>query len=50
VCFKAHFNRRLEREVMNAQSPKSLNQDNFGILIWESWKKVPFGCKCGGET
>jgi hypothetical protein len=35
---------------MNAQSPGSPNQDNFGIALWESREKVPFGCKCGGET
>jgi hypothetical protein len=35
---------------MNAQSLESLNRDNFGIPLWESWEKVSFGCKCGGET
>jgi hypothetical protein len=35
---------------MNTQSPGSPNQDNFGIPLWESQKKVPFGCKCGGEA
>jgi len=34
---------------MNAQSPRSLNQDSFGTPLWESREKVPFGCKCGGE-
>jgi len=35
---------------MNAQSPKSRNRDNFETPLWESWEKVPFGCKCGSET
>jgi len=32
---------------MNAQSPGSPNRDSFGTPFWESWEKVPFGCKCG---
>jgi len=48
VCFKPHPNRRLEWEVMNAQSPGSPNRDSFGTPFWESREKVPFGCKCGG--
>jgi hypothetical protein len=35
---------------MNAQSLGSPSRDNFGTSLWESWEKVPFGCKCGGET
>jgi len=35
---------------MNAQSPESLTRDSFGTPLWESREKVPFGCKCGGET
>jgi hypothetical protein len=35
---------------MNAQSPGSPNRDNFKIPLFESWKEVPFGCKCGGVT
>jgi len=35
---------------MNTQSPGSPNQDSFGTPFWESWEKVPFRCKCGGET
>jgi hypothetical protein len=35
---------------MYAQSPGSLNRNNFGTALWESREKVPFGCKCGGET
>jgi hypothetical protein len=35
---------------MNAQNPRSPNQDNFGTPFWESQEKVSFGCKCGGET
>jgi hypothetical protein len=33
---------------MSCQSPESPNQDNFGTPLWESWEKVPFGCRCGG--
>jgi len=39
----------LGREVMNAQSPRSPNTDNFGTPFWESREKEPFGCKCDGE-
>jgi hypothetical protein len=35
---------------MNAQTLRSLNQDSFGTPLWESWEKVPFRYKCGGET
>jgi len=37
------------REVMNAQSLRSPNRDNFGTPLWESQEKEPFGCKCGRE-
>jgi len=32
---------------MNAQSPGSPNRDSFGIPLWESLEKEPFGRKCG---
>jgi len=35
---------------MNVQSPGSSNRNIFGTPFWESREKVPFGCKCGGET
>jgi hypothetical protein len=35
---------------MNAQSFGSPNRDNFETPLWESREKVPFGCKCNGET
>jgi hypothetical protein len=50
VCLRSHPDRRSRREVMNAQSPGSLNQDNFGTPLWESQEKVPFGCRCAGVT
>jgi hypothetical protein len=34
----------LGREVMNAQSPRIPNRDNFGTPLWESREKEPFGC------
>jgi hypothetical protein len=34
---------------MSTQSPGSPNQDSFGIPLWESREKEPFGCKCDGE-
>jgi len=49
VCFRPCPNRRLGREVMNAQSFGNLNRDSFRTSLWESREKVPFGCKCGGE-
>jgi hypothetical protein len=50
VCFRSRPNQRSEREVMNTQSPWSLNRDNFETPFWESWEKVSFGCKCDGEA
>jgi len=35
---------------MNAQSHGNPNWDSFGTPLWESREKVPFGCKCDGET
>jgi hypothetical protein len=35
---------------MNAQSPRSPNWDSFKTPLWVSREKVPFGCKCAGET
>jgi hypothetical protein len=35
---------------MNAQNLGNPNRDNFRTPLWESREKVPFGCKCGGET
>jgi hypothetical protein len=50
VYFRSHPNRRWGREVMNAQSLRSPNRDNFGTPLWESQEKVPFECKCGREA
>jgi hypothetical protein len=50
VCFRPCPNQRSGREVMNAQSPESPNQDSFETPLWESREKVSFGCKCGRET
>jgi len=50
LCLKPRYNPSLGQEVINAQSPESTNRDSFGIPLWESWEKVPFGCKCGDET
>jgi len=49
LWFRPCPNPNLRREVMNAQSPKSPNQDSFGTPLWESREKEPFKCKCGGE-
>jgi hypothetical protein len=50
VRFRPRPNRRLDREVMNAQSPMSPNRDNFGTPLWESRDKEPFECGWGGVT
>jgi hypothetical protein len=50
VCFKPHLNQRSEQGVMNSQSPRSPNRDNFGTPPWESREKVSFGCRCHGVT
>jgi hypothetical protein len=49
-CFRLHPSRRSEQEVMNAQSLGSPNRDSFETPLWESWEKVPFGCKCDREA
>ncbi len=35
---------RSGRKAMIVQSPGSLNRDSFGIPLWESQDKKPFGC------
>jgi hypothetical protein len=35
---------------MSAQSLGSPNRDSFGTPLWESRKKVPFGCRRDGVT
>jgi hypothetical protein len=50
VFFRPHPNRRLEREVMNAQNPGSPNRDSFGTPLWESRDKESFECGCSGVT
>jgi len=49
LCFRPHPDPSSGREIMNAQSPRSPNCDNFGTPLWESREKEPFGCKCGRE-
>jgi hypothetical protein len=46
VCFRPHPNWRFEQRVMNSQSPKNPNRDNFGTPPSESRDKKPFGCRC----
>jgi hypothetical protein len=49
IWFKPRLDPSLGREVMDAQSPGSPNQDSFGTSPWESQEKEPFGCSLGGE-
>jgi hypothetical protein len=49
-CFRPRLDRRLGREVMMAQSPRSPNRDSFGTPLWESRDKKPLGRGCGGVT
>ncbi len=49
-CSRPHPNQRFEQEVMDAQSPGSVNRDSFETSLWESREKVTFGCRCGGVT
>ncbi len=42
--------RGLRKKVMNSHSPRSPNQDSFGIPPWESRDKKPFRCRCHGVT
>jgi hypothetical protein len=49
LWFKPRPDSSLGREVMNAQSPKSPNRDNFGTQPWESREKEPFGCSLRAE-
>jgi hypothetical protein len=48
--FRPCPDRRLEREVMMAQSPGSPNRDSFGTPLWECRDKEPFGRGRGGAT
>jgi hypothetical protein len=48
-CFRPHPNQRYEQEVMDAQSPESVNRNSFGTPPWESQEKVPFECNLDGE-
>jgi hypothetical protein len=48
VCFRPHPNWRSEQGIMNFQSPRSSNRDNFETPLWESREKVPFRCRCCG--
>jgi len=48
-CFRPHPNQRSEQEVIDAQSPGSLNRDSFGTPPWEFREKVPFGCSLCGK-
>jgi len=50
VCFRPRPNRRSGREVVNAQSLGSPNQDIFETPLLESREKVPFKCRCDGVT
>jgi len=50
VCFRPHPNWTFEQRVMNSQSPKSPNQDNFRTLPWESRDENLFRCRCRRET
>jgi hypothetical protein len=50
VCLSPRPNRRSEQEVMNAQSSRSPNWDNFETPFWESWDKEPFECGCDEVT
>jgi hypothetical protein len=49
LWFKPRPDPSLGREVMDAQSPGSSNQDNFGTPPWESREKKPFGCSPRAE-
>jgi hypothetical protein len=48
--FKPRPDQRSRREVMMAQSSKSLNRDSFETPLWESRDKEPLGCGRGGTT
>jgi hypothetical protein len=50
VFFRPHPNHRSEQIVMNSQSPRNPNQDNFKTLPWEFRDKKPFRCGCHRVT
>jgi len=51
LCFKPHFDQRFEHKIMGPQSCGSPKFGNFGISIWESRNKMPFGgCGPHGEA
>jgi hypothetical protein len=47
---RPHPNRRLGREAMTVQSPRSPNRNSFGTPLWESRDKKPSGCSLRGVT
>ncbi len=49
LWFKPCPDPNLGREVMDAQSPGSLNRNNFGTPPWGSQEKEPFGCSPRAE-
>jgi hypothetical protein len=50
LCCRPHLNQRFSHKVMRPQSCGSPNFGNFGIPIWESQDKMPFGCGPCGEA
>jgi hypothetical protein len=50
LWFRPHSNRRSKLGYMSSQSPKSPTRDSFGTPPWESWEKVPFGCRATKNT
>jgi hypothetical protein len=49
VCFRPHPNRRFEQGVMNSQSPKSPNRDNFGTPPWSPRRKCHWDVGATGK-
>jgi hypothetical protein len=50
ILLKPHLDWRSAHKVMGPQSCDSTNFENFGILIWKSWDKMPLGCGPRGEA
>jgi len=49
LCFRPRLDWILQSGDMSSQSFGTPTRDSFGTPTWESWEKVPFGCKSRGE-
>jgi hypothetical protein len=49
LCFRPRLHWTLQSRDMSSQSLGTPTRDSFETPTWESWEKVPFGCKSHEE-